>query len=110
LERHTELPTRAAYKDVSTGIEAVQVRLRKRRLFIFKNARVHPQDQKLADAHKPTSTATEIPGYIWYERKNPAGISVVKEGPVKEDDHGCDAMRYMVAHRDLAGVPMVRWA
>ncbi len=34
--------------------------------------------------------------YVW--RMGPAGL---KEEPVKEDDHGNDAMRYMVAHRDL---------
>jgi phage terminase large subunit len=31
-----------------------------------------------------------------------------KEQPVKENDHGCDAMRYMVAERDLGGRPRIR--
>jgi phage terminase large subunit len=33
----------------------------------------------------------------------------LKEEPVKQDDHGMDALRYMVAQRDLGGRPNVRW-
>ena len=32
----------------------------------------------------------------------------LKEEPVKEMDDGMDAMRYMVAERDLGGRPSVR--
>ena len=102
LEWHLHMPTRAAFKTVMEGIEAVQVRMLNRRLFIFKGATIY-RDQVLADRHQPTSTADEIPGYIWMDHTKP------KEGPVKECDDGCDAMRYMVAARDLAGAPTVRW-
>jgi phage terminase large subunit len=37
---------------------------------------------------------------------NGAGL---KEEPVKQNDHGCDALRYMCAERDLGGRPRVRW-
>jgi len=40
----------------------------------------------------------EIPGYIWSRSRD----GREKDQPVKDDDHGMDAMRYMVAHRDLA--------
>ena len=36
----------------------------------------------------------QIPGYVWADKKT-------KEQPVKEDDHGCDPMRYVVAERDF---------
>jgi phage terminase large subunit len=63
------------------------------------------RDQELADAKKPCSTVEEVTGYVWDAQpgKQP------KEAPVKQDDHGMDALRYMVAERDLGGRPSVRW-
>jgi PBSX family phage terminase large subunit len=108
LERHLGMPTRAATKTVLDGIEAMQVRLRKRRMFIMRNS-VREKDQSLVDARKPWCTAMEIPGYIWHERKTQPGITTLREGPVKDQDDGCDAARYYVAGRDLRGVPNVRF-
>lgn len=104
FERALGLPTVAAKKSVSDGIQAVQQRLRvqsdgKARLYIRRNALVK-RDQALADARKPTCLREEIPSYVWDPRK---------EAPVKENDHGCDAMRYMVAQRDLRGQYNIRW-
>ena len=61
------------------------------RLFILRDALV-AADPDLQRRNRPTNTADEIPGYIWDSTpgKDP------KEGPVKSDDHGCDAMRYLV--------------
>jgi phage terminase large subunit len=109
LERAVGWSTRAAQKTVLDGIEAVQLRIKRKRIFILKDA-CQRRDQSLIDAKKPTCTAEEIPGYIWFESSVKAGIGVRKEGPVKENDHGCDAMRYVVAHRDLQFAPRVRWA
>ena len=95
----------SAYKKVREGIEAVKVRFRSERLFIFQNT-VARLDQRLVDAHKPTSTVAELPGYIWAEQKT-AGAP--KDEPFKENDHGCDALRYMVAHLDLVGRTRVRF-
>lgn len=102
LQRHLGLGTTAAKKGVSGGIQAVSSRLKvqsdgKPRLFLVEDARVH-RDDDLAEAGKPTCTAEEIPGYA---RERLADGSTSKEQPRKEDDHGCDALRYYVAERDL---------
>ena len=89
--------TVAARKSVANGIQAVQQRLRvdetgKPALFIVRNARVR-MDPELKEAGKPTSTLEEMPGYVWNDAKK-------QEEPVKEDDHGVDAVRYMVMYFD----------
>jgi PBSX family phage terminase large subunit len=109
LQRELGLPTVAANKKVSEGIQAVQKRLRnaedgRPRLFIMRNSLVE-RDETLADLKKPTNTEEEIVGYIW----DRAAGDKIKEVPRKEDDHGMDPMRYLVAARDLAGRPNVRW-
>jgi phage terminase large subunit len=97
LERELGMGTTAAHKSVLEGIEGVQVRLRdpgdgRPRIYLVRNAVVEV-DEDLADSGRPTSTIEEVPGYVW-EGAN-------KEAPVKADDHGCDAMRYVVADRDF---------
>jgi phage terminase large subunit len=109
LERHLGMSTTAAKKTVSDGIQAVQSRLRpagdgKPRLFILRDSLVE-RDPDLDDARKPCSTVEEIPGYVWDQRDG----KPPKETPVKENDHGMDAMRYMAAERDLGGRPRMRW-
>jgi len=110
LERHLGLGTTNAYKAVTVGIEAVQSRLRPDAvkgpgLRIMRDA-CRDRDADLADAKKPTCTAEEIPGYVWAK---PAPGRPAKEEPVKLDDHGCDALRYVVAEVDLGARPRVRW-
>jgi len=100
LERHLGLNTIAARKSVSDGIQAVATRMRpagdeKPRLFLLADALVE-RDHALTDSKKPTCTEEEIESYIWNDKAR-------KEEPVKDNDHGCDAMRYMVAQLDLAG-------
>jgi len=109
LERHLGMGTSAAKKTVKDGIQAVQSRLRpagdgKPRLYICRDALVE-RDADLAEAKKPTCSAEEVVGYVWDAQpgKQP------KEQPVKQDDHGMDAMRYMIAERDLGAQPRVRW-
>lgn len=108
LERHLGMGTTAAKKTVSDGIQAVQARLRpagdgRPRLFVVRDALVE-RDPELEAAKKPLGTVDELAGYIWdvKDGKQP------KEQPLKENDHGCDAGRYMVAERDLGGRPRVR--
>lgn len=96
FERAVGISTKAAQKKVSEGIQMVQERLKKQidgkpRLFVFNNALVQ-KDQSLVDRKQPTCTADEFVRYIWDTKK---------DQPVKEYDHGMDAMRYLVAHRDL---------
>lgn len=96
LSRYLGMPTTAAKKTVTEGIQAVSSRMKvqpdgKPRIYICRDALITP-DKELLDAKKPISTEQEIAGYIWADNK---------EEPLKSDDHGMDAMRYMVAHMDL---------
>jgi len=95
----------SAYKKVKEGIEAVKVRLRSERVFFFKGT-VSRRDQSLVDRRKPACTVEELPGYIWAEQKT---VGSPKDEPLKENDHGADALRYMVAHLDLVGRPSLRF-
>lgn len=108
LERHLGMSTVKARKGVSDGIQAVQSRWKvagdgRPRLFLVRGA-VLERDAALVEARKPACTEEEIPAYVWAVR--PGGE--LKEEPRKEEDDGCDALRYMVAHRDLRGRPRVR--
>jgi phage terminase large subunit len=101
LDKHLGIKTKPAKKTVSDGLQAVGARLKvqgdgKARLYILKNS-VIEVDRTLEEAGKPTCLADEIPGYIWADSKT-------KEQPVKEDDDGCDTMRYVVAQCDLQGI------
>jgi phage terminase large subunit len=111
LERKLELSTKPAHKSVSDGIQAVQSRLKvqpdgRPRLFIRRGALVE-RDPELEASSLPMGTAEEIAGYVWAVK--PGNKGGLKEEPVKENDHGCDALRYMVAARDLVGRTRVRW-
>jgi hypothetical protein len=95
FENETGLSTEPAFKLVLEGIECVQRRLRvqgdgKPRIFFLRNALVE-KDGTLVDSHKPTCTYEEMPDYVWKDGK---------EEPIKANDHGCDAERYIVAHKD----------
>ncbi len=100
LERH-EVTTQPASKDVSPGIQAVQARLRiagdgKPRLFVLRGALVEV-DPQLADRKRPLCTEDEFTAYIWPKTKDG---QTIKEQPVKENDHGMDALRYAVMYAD----------
>jgi phage terminase large subunit len=117
LERHLGLSTVAAHKAVSEGIQAVQSRLKvdatgKPSLYICRDALVE-RDPALEQAHKPLCLQDEILEYAWDMSavrggKQGAG-DTLKEVPFKENDHGCDAMRYLVAGVDLVGRPRLRF-
>ena len=118
LERHLGRSTVAAHKTVSEGIQAVAERLRLRGdgkpgLYICRDALVE-KDPVLADAHRPLCAADEVLEYIW----DPAQFqshsvvragSTQRESPLKQNDHGMDAMRYVVANVDLQKRPSVRF-
>jgi phage terminase large subunit len=100
LEKHLGMATKPAKKTVSDGIQAVESRLKlqgdgKPRLFILEDSIVEV-DRELQGEGKPTCLADEIPSYVW-------GNSKTKEAPLKENDDGCDTMRYVVAEIDLVG-------
>ena len=104
LERALGVTTIPAHKSVLEGIEAVKSRLKpagdgKPRLFLCRDALQDP-DPLLKDAKKPYCTQQEVLEYVW--------ANTQKEAPVKANDHGLDAMRYLVAYRDLTGRPNMR--
>jgi hypothetical protein len=115
LRKHLGLATIPAKKDVSPGIQAVQSRLKRAgdgrpRLFLMRDAVVE-RDQELVDAGRPACTAEEVVSYVW--DITPAMVragKAPKEQPRKEDDHGMDAARYVVADRDLRREARVRFA
>lgn len=96
--------TRAARKDVTDGIQEVQRRLQKQpdgkpRLYLMRNTLVR-RDPTLVERKMPTCTEEEIDGYVW--AKGNAG-QATKEMPVKENDHGLDAMRYIIYTKRKGG-------
>lgn len=100
LERYG-IKTIAANKQVKTGIEAVQARVRvaddgKPRIFLMRDALIY-EDETLIESHRPTNTAEEVPSYIWQPQ---AESKAAKEAPIKVDDHGMDTMRYAVMYID----------
>lgn len=100
LERHIGMYTTPAHKSVSDGIQAMASRLRaagdgKPRLMYFDNALVE-RDRDLAARKKPACTIEEFDSYVWEQT-----AKGIKEAPKKEDDHGMDTDRYMVARFDL---------
>jgi phage terminase large subunit len=101
LERHLGLVTTAAFKNVSAGIQAVASRLKlagdgKPRLVFMRDAVVQ-RDSDLANEKRPTCTVDEFESYVWDVRQGQRR----GEAPVKDNDHGMDAMRYLVAYFDL---------
>jgi phage terminase large subunit len=96
LEKYLKLPITLANKKINEGIQAVSSRLivrdnGKPRIYLCENAVVH-RDNSLEESKKPCSTLEEITGYVWNKEK---------DTPVDKDNHGMDAMRYMVAQLDL---------
>lgn len=105
LVRHG-VPTQAARKAVSVGIQAVQSRLRvaddgKPRLYVMRDCTVEI-DPKLDGEYMPVRTADEFPAYAW--EKTPDGRPN-KETPGKINDHGMDAARYAVMYLERRYAP-----
>lgn len=99
LERKLALRTIPAFKSVRPGIDALAMRLRKAgdgrpRLFYLRDSLVD-RDRNLTDPDdgppRPASVVEEFDAYIW---------NTAKDAPVKEHDHGMDALRYLVARVD----------
>ena len=92
------VPTVAAIKDVKQGIEDVKQRLANQTrsgregLVLARDCAIG-RDQDLEDAKRPTCTEDEVELYVWKE-------GVKDSEPVKQNDHGLDATRYLVAYVD----------
>jgi len=98
------IATSPADKDVTNGIQTVHERMAVTKnahgravsqLYFIRDALVEA-DPVLVNEKRPTCTVEEIPAYKFKntladtKRDKP-----VDEKPIKVDDHGCDAMRYL---------------
>lgn len=99
--RRCGVPTVAADKSLSVGIQAVEARLAnsgdgRPRLYLCRGALIDA-DQSLLDVRAPVCTEQEFDAYQW-----PKGADgkAVKEVPVDKDNHGLDALRYAVMWAD----------
>ena len=54
-------------------------------------------DRELAEAKQPTCTEEEVELYVWRE-------GIKDSEPLKEHDHGLDALRYLIMHIDRTSV------
>jgi len=102
------ISTIPAKKAVSVGIQAVKSRLQlagdgKPRIYFMRGALVE-EDQHMKDQRKPVCTEEEIVGYVWHKTKE---NRPVKEEPVKDNDHGCDTMRYGVMNYENKGIQVI---
>ncbi len=93
LERYLSLYTTPAHKSVSDGIQAVASRFRaagdgKSRIQIMRDCLVE-RDRDLAEGKQPTCLEDEPESYVWDTRQG----AKKGEQPVKESDHGLDALR-----------------
>lgn len=104
LENLTGWETVDADKRKSVGIELVQERLKvqgnSRPRIMFSRDALVEEDELLKERYAPTSTIDEFPSYVWRELRAGKEMSSRDEEPVKKNDDGMDAMRYMVAHLD----------
>jgi phage terminase large subunit len=94
-----------AKKSVDRGIEAVKARLKpagdgKPRLF-FVAGNLDQRDMELEDQKRPICTEEEFDSYVWDRKTAKGGGQLEKDEPLKENDHGCDALRYVVAELDF---------
>ena len=80
------------FNGVLAGINAIQQRFKDNRIFFYRDANRHIDQQLKREPGKPWRTEDELPIYVWAGSK--------KEQPVKENDHGCDALRYAVCYID----------
>lgn len=93
LRRHG-VHTTNAKKDVSPGIQDVKSRFAlddrgRPRIYMMRGSRCHQASPSLVLNDKPKCSTEEISGYKWKDNSE-------EDKPVKENDHGMDAMRYLV--------------
>lgn len=104
LERHLGRGTTPALKgpdSVRAGISAVKKRLRPsemdgKPMLQFANDALYEVDPVLRERKAPVSTESEFGSYVWAK----SGDGSIKDAPAKKNDHGMDAMRYLVYYLD----------
>jgi len=92
-----------AIKEVTAGIQTVYAWLTQRqwsdgfgsRLAVCKDALVEKDEVRVL-AGEPTCTADELAGYRYPRDKANMDEKDPKDVPAKKNDHGCDALRYVL--------------
>lgn len=102
------IPTLPAKKEISVGIQAVQLRLATRGdgkpgVYLHRGALVEV-DEALREAGLPICTQDEFSSYVWAKGVDGKPL---KEVPLDLHNHGMDCVRYLVRHVDK-GVGRVR--
>ena len=100
------IPTIAADKRVTVGIEKVQERLKVKidkrpRLFVLQDSLIEP-DADLKNKYKPYCTEDEFAVYAYAEGTDGKPN---KDEPVKMYDHAMDSVRYTVMYFDGKNLP-----
>lgn len=102
-------------ESVRAGIEQVQQRMKlagdgRPRIFFFEDCRANDPDDNLVANKKPTCTVEELDSYVWDTVSSGRLGERTLESPRKVDDHGMDAMRYMIRYIDgNSNVPSSIW-
>ena len=100
------IKTIKADKRVKVGIEKCEDRLKsmidgKPKVMFMRDSLVE-QDETLKDKNKPTRTTEEFPGYVWANIGDKEATAR-DERPIKKNDDGMDAFRYLVMYFDGFG-------
>jgi len=102
--------TQPADNDVLAGIEAVRAMLKNGpagpRIRFVKGALVET-DASLVQSKLPTCTEEEVGGYRWQKNRATGSEAGPRDLPIKENDHGLDAMRYLFKTMTSRPRPMV---
>ena len=88
-----------AVKDRKAGMEAVESALVGDRLRFVRGSLVE-RDDALAEDGSPTCTEEEIPALRFPPAKTSAIEDVERESPMKKNDHGYDALCYLLVTRE----------
>lgn len=100
--RSKGLPAQEADNAIEGGLDSVRDRLAPAsdgvpRLFVIAGS-VQERDQGLLTAERPTCLEDEIPSYVYAKS---ADGTWIKEVPAdRQDDHACDALRYLCRYAD----------
>lgn len=86
-----------ADNEIRAGLDAVRDRFQKRAdgtrgIYVLEDSLAHA-DASLAEANRPTCVQQEIPSYVF--AKSASGLWIKEEPAPQQDDHGCDALRYL---------------
>ncbi len=92
--------------DRDKGIEALQSRFDvgkddKPMIQFHPRMLANEPDRVLVDAGRPTSLLEELPAYVWDE-------DMIKDEPIPDNDHSCDALRYVCRYVDKNLMPFAQ--